>query len=328
METILNDQEPLFEEIVEGVDAVSTAKPFIGANTIESSLEEIKSRHVIPVFIKDNEPTISHSDFIDVTRDVISEIYPLETILKPAVRLSHPIKGRVPSAKDKPAKELLEAEKTLYFERMAFIVEIASVYDEIDGQRLSLVVGGVKSYSLDNLYNKKGSDEHFKVFIGFKNSVCTNLCVSTDGYMGNLKVNSIGQLRAGIRTLIEGYNASFNIHTLRELNDYCLTESQFAHLVGRCRMYNHLPNGSKSKVTPLLLSDTQLGMVVKDFYRDNSFCRDSAGNINLWRLFNLFTSANKSSYIDTFLDRSVNAFQFTHELKMVLDNKSTSWYLN
>lgn len=328
MEAILNSQEPLFEEIVDGVEVVSTAKPFIGANTIESTFEEVKNRHVIPVFIKDNEPTISHSDFIDVTSEVVSELYPLETILKPAVRLSHPIKGRVPSAKDKPAKDLLEAEKTLYFERMAFVIEIASVYDEIEGQRLSLVVGGVKSYSLDNLYNKKGSDEHFKVFIGFKNSVCTNLCVSTDGYMGNLKVNSIGQLRAGIRTLIEGYNASFNIHTLRQLNDYGLTESQFAHLVGRCRMYNHLPNGSKNQVTPLLLSDTQLGMVVKDFYRDNSFCRDSAGNINLWRLFNLFTSANKSSYIDTFLDRSVNAFQFTQELKMVLDNKTSSWYLN
>ena len=31
------------------------------------------------------------------------------------------------------------------------------------------------------------------------------------------------------------------------------------------------------------------------------------GEINLWRLYNLFTGANKSSYIDRLLDRGVNA---------------------
>lgn len=326
MEQLNND--PLFDEIVEQLAVVSTSKPFIGANTIESSLEVIKNTHVIPVFIKDNEPAIAHSDFIETTLEVIQEQYPLETILRPAVRLSHPIKGRVPSAKDKPAKDLLELEKTLYFERMAFIVEISSIFDEIDGQNLSLVVGGVKSYHLDNLYNKKGADEHFKVFIGFKNSVCTNLCVSTDGYMGELKVKSLGQLKACVRSLIEGYNANFHIHALRRLNDYRLSEGQFAHLVGKCRMFSHLPYDLKSKVTPLLLSDTQIGTVVKDFYKDSSFCRDAEGNINLWRLYNLFTSANKSSYIDTFVDRSVNAFQFIEDIKKVLDHKSDSWYLN
>ncbi len=33
---------------------VSTAKPFIEANTFEYSLEEIRNKHIIPVFIKDN----------------------------------------------------------------------------------------------------------------------------------------------------------------------------------------------------------------------------------------------------------------------------------
>ena len=41
METILNSKEPLFDEIIEGTEVVSTAEPFVGANTIESSLEEI-----------------------------------------------------------------------------------------------------------------------------------------------------------------------------------------------------------------------------------------------------------------------------------------------
>jgi len=109
---------------------------------------------------------------------------------------------------------------------------------------------------------------------------------------------------------------------------FSLTEQQFATLVGRCRMYKHLPNGMKSNISPLLLGDTQLGMICKDYYRDNSFCRDNDGNINLWRLYNLFTGANKSSYIDNFLDRSVNAYHFVEQIKFTLQEKSTNWFLN
>jgi hypothetical protein len=325
---LLNDTETdLFDERAVQ-EIASTEKPFIQANTVSSSLEEIKSKHVIPVFIKDNEPVISHSDFIESTLEVVASIYSAETILKPAVRLSHPIKGRIPEAKFKPASELLEHERTLYYERCAFIIEIPTVYDEIDGNNLSLMIGGVKAYNLDNLYNKKGADEHFKVFIGFKNSVCTNLCVSTDGYMADLKVRSIGQLKACIRTLIDNYNLNYHIGSLRRFNDYSLTEQQFAHLIGRCRMYTHLPTDQKNELTPLMLSDTQLGAVVRDFYRDKSFCKDADGNINLWRLFNLFTSAAKSSYIDTFIDRSVSAFSFVESIKRALDERETNWFLN
>jgi len=322
---VLNNTETnLFYEPV----IVSTDKPFIQANTVESSLEEIRSGHVIPVFIKDNEPVISHGDFIESALDIISEVYSGETILKPAIRLSHPIKGRIPDAKDKPAIALLEHEKTLYYERMAFIIEVPTIRDDIDGNLLSLTIGGVKAYNLDNLYSKKGADEHFKVFIGFKNTVCTNLCVWTDGYMSDLRVRSAGQLKACIRSLVEGYNANYHIHAMRKLTGYSLSEEQFARLVGRCRMYNHLPNNVKNDISPLLLSDTQLGSVVKDYYRDDSFCKDDEGNINLWRLYNLFTGSNKSSYIDTFVDRSVNSFRFVDDIRLALDKKDTNWFLS
>jgi Domain of unknown function, B. Theta Gene description (DUF3871) len=306
---------------------LSTDKPFIQANTVESTMKEITNKHVIPVFIKDNEPVISHADFIESTIDVIHSVYSHETILQPAIRLSHPIKGRIPDAKNKSASELLEHEKTIYYERMAFIVEVPTIHDDIEGNRLSLTIGGVKAYNLDNLYNNKGADEHFKIFIGFQNKVCTNLCVSSDGFMDDLKVRSIGQLKASVKTLLEGYNAAYHIHSLQQLNDYSLTELQFAQLVGRCRMYNHLPNHLKNEITPLELSDTQLGAVVRDYYRDESFSRDAGGQINLWRLYNLFTGTNKSSYIDTFVNRSVNAFHFVDNIKCALQKKERNWYL-
>lgn len=301
---------------------------FIEANTIESSLDEIKSEHIIPVFIKDNEPLISQADFIQATNDVLSDVFHGETILKPNIRLSHPIKGRIPEAKDKPAAQLQDHEKTLYYERMAFVIEVPSIHDEIAGSNLSLTIGGVKALNMDNLYSKKGADEHFKIFIGFQNKVCTNLCVWTDGYMNDIKVTTIGQLKACIRTLVDNYNANYHIEAMSRLCDFNLTEKQFASLIGRCRMYPHLPKPLQNEIPSLQLGDSQINTVVKDFYRDKSFCRDKDGNINLWKLYNLFTGANKSTYIDNFLERSVNAYSFTEQLKFALNNQTECWFLN
>ena len=338
MEQVLinNHHTSIAEEVINHTEEVinlpslkpSSDKCFIEANTIQSNLEEIKNDHIIPVFIKDNNTLISHSDFVETTMEMVQKYYPEETILKPNIRLSHPIKGRIPSAKNKPANVLQEHEKTLYYERMAFIVEIPSVYDEIDGNRLSLMVGGVKSFNLDNLYTKKGNDEHFKIFIGFKNTVCTNLCVWTDGFKSDVKVNSTGQLKGVIESMIEQYNISYHLHHLRSLKDYSLTEQQFATLIGKLRMYPYLPKSMQEITQPLCLGDTQISTVVKDYFKDNSFCKNDYGNISLWRLYNLLTGANKSSYIDQFIDRSVNAFHFTERLKYVLMNQTESWFLN
>src|SRR5439155_6084566 len=133
---------------------------------------------------------------------------------------THPTKGRVHEARNKPANELQEHEKTLYFERMAFTFEMPSASVEIGGNTLNLVAGGVKAYNLDNLYSKKGSDEHFKVFIGFQNKVCTNLCVWSDGYIGDLNVSSLSQLTEGITDLFLSYNANLHLQSMQNLSQY------------------------------------------------------------------------------------------------------------
>lgn len=307
---------------------ISSDKPFIQANTVETTLIEIKEQHTIPVFIKDNEPAISHSDFIEISQEVINDCFCGEQILRPNIRLSHPIKGRIPEAKLKPANELLDHEKTLYYERMMFVIEIPSIQSEIDGNKLSLCFGGVKAFNLDNLYAKKGSDELFKIFIGFKNRVCTNLCVWTDGYYGDVKVRSLGHLKGVIKTLITNYNHTYHLHQLKELANYQLTEQQFALLIGRCRMYHHLPYNLRMDIPPMLFGDTQINAVCKDYYKDDSFCRDNEGNISLWKLYNLFTGANKSSYIDNFVERNVNASSFIDSIRFALKDKSNNWFLN
>ena len=308
------------------IQRAESSQPFIISNTLETTLDEMRNDHIIPVFTKDNETLISHVEFIENVKLIASEIFQGETILKPVIRLSHPIKGRVPEAKDKPASELHSWEKTLYYERMMFAIEIPSIQSEIDENLLSLTLGGVKSYGEDNLYSKSQSDQHFKVFIGFQNKVCTNLCVWTDGYLEDVRVRSEGMLRAHTRDLFQQYNYNFHLYHLRRLAEYSITEEQFAHLVGKCRMYNHLPNEVKRGITPVTFGDQQTGMVVRDFYKDESFCRDQHGNINLWRLYNLFTGAIKTSYIDSFLDRSVSAYNLVEEIRWGLEGKN-SWYL-
>ena len=116
---------------------------------------------------------------------------------------------------------------------------------------------------------------------------------------------------------------------MQQLGKHHLTEHQFAQLIGKARLYNYLPRGEKLTIPELQLNDGQLSTVAKDYYQDEPFCRNEDGNINLWKVYNLFTQANKSSYIDTFLDRNVNAFDFSNSLLKTLSGSGNyHWFLS
>ncbi|MBN1183430.1 MAG: DUF3871 family protein [Bacteroidales bacterium] len=305
----------------------TSSDSFIVANTQPVAYNELKHKCIIPVFAKDNETTVSHVDFIDAVGEVCHDFFAGEQVLSPAIRVSHPIKGRTPEAMGKPANSLLEHEKTLYYERMAFLYEIPGISSEVGGNKLSLCVGGVRAYNNENLYGRK-SEERFKVFIGFKNHVCINLCVHTDGYASELKVMSIPELFNRIFQLVTGFNGAHQLEMLRTFSDHSLTEHQFAQLIGRARLYNYLPQKQRKNIEKLPLSDTQISIVARDYYQDKSFCRSEDGNIDMWKVYNLFTSATKSSYIDTFLDRTAGSFLFIAELINHMRRSSRSWYLS
>ena len=305
---------------------IENNRNFIKANTVEMNSYDLDHKHIIPVFAKDNEPVISHSEFIHSVERIISQEFGFHS--KPVIRVSHPIKGRIPEARRKPSKELLPHEKTLYYERMMFICEIPSITETVNGNKLSLTVGGVKAFNQDNLYSRKGSDEHFKFFIGFKNQVCTNLCVSTDGYKGDIKVKSLEQLNNVVYDIVKSYNQDKHLSMMSDLSNTKLTESQFAHLIGKTKLYNYVNKEFKSSLPNFLMNDSQVNTVARDYYQDDSFSRENDGSINLWKLYNLFTGANKSSYIDTFLDRSVNALDFTGNLHKIITQNEPSWFIN
>jgi hypothetical protein len=299
---------------------------FLRANTISIEPDRLKADCIIPSFAKDNESTISHSQFVEAVYETASQFFTGETILDPAVRVSHTIKGRIPEAMGKPAKMLTDAEKTIYYERMAFIIELPGIHDSINGNDLNLVIGGVRAYNHENLYAKKTA-ERFKIFVGFQVQVCCNLCVWTDGIKADLRVRTLHELANEVFKMLTEYQAMDQIRWMKSLTQQSLSESQFAKLIGRLRMYPFLPSSISKSIPELMLTDSQISSVVRGFYQDENFQKGASSEIGLWQLFNLFTEASKGSYIDRYLARNVSASSFIWGLQNALKQPSEGWYL-
>jgi hypothetical protein len=298
---------------------------FIEANTSPVELSALKGQHIIPTY-KDSTPLISHADFVEVTAEEVHRIFSPEKITAPDIRVSHPILGRIPEAKDKKVSELEDWEKTIYYERAAFVINIPSICDTIDGQTVSMTVGGVRKYDGSSL--RTGADQHFKVFAGFSVRVCCNLCVWTDGLLSDVKVKTITQLREAIYGLLCEYDAIEQVRRMEDMLRYSVTEWQFAQLLGKARLYQYLPANLKSLYPEFLYTDTQLNGVARDYYSDPNFCKEFNGDISLWKVYNLLTAANKSSYIDLLLPRAANASSFIGGLSTSLEQASSHWFLN
>ncbi|MBO7351435.1 MAG: DUF3871 family protein [Candidatus Methanomethylophilaceae archaeon] len=211
---------------------------------------------------------------------------------------------------------------------MMFCIEIPSIHQDIDGCRLNLTIGGVRAYNEQNLYSRK-APEKFRIFIGFKNMVCCNLCVSTDGYKASLRVMDPDALLSSASDLFRSYDMERHLTQMAAFKECRMSESQFAQFLGKCRLYQYLPSSRKKQLPELLMTDTQVGLVAKSYLDDPDFGRDDANTISLWKVFNLLTGANKSSYIDNFLDRAENATALISGLCMALyGDPEYSWFLS
>lgn len=324
METQIQPQNNL---IIPEWQITKENNPFIEANTKAVELKHLKNDCTIPVFSKDNECTIAHHEFIEATLESVKSVYTGHNISQPDIRTSHIIKGRIPTAIGKPVKELLPHEKTIYYERAMFKIDIPNITADINGNMLNLVVAGVRAYNKENLYSKK-SLEKFTVCIGFKNMVCCNMCVSSDGSVAELRVSNVEELQEKIIDVIGNYEMQKHLKSLEALPDYKLTDKQFAQFIGRCRLYQYLPKHEKKDIPELLLNDGQISAISKGYYEDENFCRDTNGDISLWQVYNLITAANKSSYIDRFINRSVNSHELIQNLAISLKSNTPNWFLN
>ena len=313
--------------IIEETAISNKSLHFIEANTQEVSLSHLKNDCITPVFAKDNELTVNHAAFIETVWEAPNSYYNGEAIGTPNIRVSHVIKGRIPEAIHKPANQLLESDKTIYYERAAFSIDIPTIYETVEGNKLNLSIVGVRAYNQMNLYSKK-VPELFRLAIGFKNQVCCNMCIFTDGYKDDLRVSNTSELYRSALELFNNYNPAKHLYLMQQLGNTSMSEHQFAQILGKMRLYQCLPNGYQKRLPRMLLTDTQINSVAKAYINDENF--GSFGNdLNMWKFYNLLTGANKSSYIDSFLDRSLNATEMAVGINAALHgDEHYKWFID
>ena len=89
-----------------------------------------------------------------------------------------------------------------------------------------------------------------------------------------------------------------------------IDRQEFEQLIGRLRLQLYDPNSTMDN----MLGDQQMGHVVRGYFTNKEFGADEEGNISLWNVYNLFTEANKSSYVDKFLGRSAAVIKLLERL--------------
>ena len=194
----------------------SASVNFLEANTNAITLEELTEQCVVPTWAN-QELTISHQDFINTVHDAACNVFAGETINTPEIRVSHIVRGRIPSALGKRSSELLESEKTQFYQRLAFAFTIPSLHECIDGQRLELCIGGVRNYSDLNLYRANRGMEKFAIYIGWRMNICSNQVLTGDGVRLNIEVMSLHDLYKAVLDLFYNFNLEKDIQLLQTL---------------------------------------------------------------------------------------------------------------
>ena len=317
-----------FAEEATIVTQTRSAVNFLEANTDAITIEELASKCVVPTWAN-LESTIAHQDFINCVHEATKDFYHGEVVNAPDIRVSHIVRGRTPSALGKKASELLECEKTQFYQRLAFAFTIPTIWETVRGEKLELCVGGVRNYSDLNLYRASKGLEKFSVFVGWRVVICSNQVLTGEGVKFNMEVSNINELYRNVLELLHSFNPAKDIHLLHALSETYLTETQFAQVVGRMRMFQALPSAQQKRMPQLLITDSQINNVCRDFYRSENFGMKENG-ISLFDFHNLLTESNKSSYVDTYLHRAVNTTEVSVGLNNVLrgfDNKY-AWFLS
>ena len=323
-ETVLNFDGPTT------TDEAKENPCFIESNTAAITLEELATKSIVPTF-SDNSLTIAHQNFIACVAKAATEVFGSITPIE--CRVSHPIIGRVPTALHKKASELTEEEKTIFYQRMAFVSHVSGLTREINGQSIHLAIGGVRAYNEDKLYSRK-SPEKFKIFAGWQVRVCSNLCLTCDGYSGTIEALTEADLYQKAYQLFTQYKPHMedNLRLLEKLTNTRFSEEVFCKIIGRLRLYQALPTNDLKALPEVILGDQAVNAAVRGYVTNPDFGRKPGQDgISCWSLAQILTEAVKSSYIDRWLERNQNAVDFAVGIQDALDGNTESpfqWFLN
>ncbi len=318
------------QPMIEIVEAEEIQRnPFILGNTKEMDLQTLQDDYLVPVFSRDNNETISHCQLVHTIYDAIQTNFQGEQFLEPRIRVSHEMKLRTRKGSGKLVEQLTDEDSGSYYQRMMFMIEIPSIRSEIDGCDLALQVVGVRSYHETNLLGNSSQKQQFQIGIGMLNQVCCNMCLISDGINTAIKVTNTADLYKYAMELFSQYNYKKHEEQMKRLCHTMIDVKTFAQLLGKCRMYNALPQKIKTELNlpELILNEAQINAAVRDYYTDENF-GGYGGSISGWKLYNLITNY-KNNYIDTTLDRSVNAFDLVSGVVDAINgvDKKWSWFI-
>ena len=302
---------------------------FIESNTQEITLGEIADKCIVPTF-SDNTLTISHQDFCMAVYNAAEEVFGKLTPIE--CRVSHQINGRIPTALYKKTNELADNEKTIYYQRLAWIAKVGNLVRNIDGQEIHLTIGGVRAYSDDKLYNRPSALK-FKIFVGWQVRVCSNLMLQTNGYSGTIECMTQSDIHQKALELFSSFDPEKdnNLNALAELQDTRMTEENFCHIIGRLRLLQALPVAQQKAIPQFILGDQAINEAVRQYVTNPNFGRKNGNDgISTWDFMQLLTEAAKGSYIDRWLDRNANSIEFSQGIRKALRFEETEydWFLN
>lgn len=320
--------QPTLEEL-DGNNQSSASHPnFLEGNSQAISFHDLRSKCIVPTWAN-NQLTISHQNFIQAVSAAAYTVFGKDQVNAPEIRVSHAVHGRTPNALMKKPSELLDSEKTLYYQRMCFCIAV-SMMDTINGNETNIVVGGVRALNNENLGSRQTLSK-VKVFCGEKVKVCSNLCVFGTNYIDKLEVASESEIYTAAISLFSEYNQETSKHQLEMLGQTTMTTEVFTHIIGRMRLYEALSSIQRQKIgiPELILGDQTVNSMVRNFVNNKNFGIGNGNEITLWAFYNLLTEANKNAYIDRFLAKSVNATDFSFGIAEALLCKDTpyQWFV-
>ena len=73
---------------------------------------------------------------------------------------------------------------------------------------------------------------------------------------------------------------------MQTLSNTYLTETQFAQIIGRMRLYQALPQGLSRGIPRLLITDSQVNNVCRGYYLNDEF-GGKGGSLSMWSFHNL-----------------------------------------
>ncbi len=305
---------------------------FIESNTQAIEFTDLVTKCIIPTF-NDNTLTISHQNFIYSVKmaaeKVFGELTPIEC------RVSHPINGRIAQAQYKKPQDLRDDEKTLFYQRLAWICHVKNITREINGQQIELTIGGCRSYSDDKLYNKP-TPQKFKIFVAWSCRVCSNQMIQCNGNSGTFECMSETDIFQKALELFKSFepHKEENLKLLANLQTTKISEEQFCKIMGRLRLYQCLSNETKAELNlpDFNIGDQACNKIVQGYVDNPNFGKEEDEDITTWNFLQLANESVKQAYIDRWIDRNQACTDFTLGIQKAIDGEETDynyeWFLN